>query len=393
MLCGSTAIERPGVSGTPARPSGRAAGRAAAPRGRTRTRGLLHSSLVDALRVQPGPGLDRRPRGLVGAQLALVDQPAADRLVRLVVVAGEGDAHQLAAAVGLGQLQPARALDLQDQRIERVGDVGQRAAAQRRPARPAGCRSAGASSRACVASGRAAARRAGCGSACVGTPRGLDQRLEVAGDQAFGNAVVRLDPVRLQMLLQPGARRGVAGRASRLMRASRADRGPVARRAFAAAQQRRPELAAAVVRPSPADRSSRRRHPARMGAQDGRCGAVARRSRRAGGARAGAGDAGGRQPRRLESQPAGKPGGQDAHVGLVLRSVGAVRAGVDRLVDMFSAAFAGARRGSSATGQRRPDERQRLAPQPARGSRGRCGCGRPAGCRASAARRGTRGRS
>jgi hypothetical protein len=47
------------------------------------------------------PGADRRPRRLLEAQLALLDEPAADRLVRLVVVRGEGHPHQLARPVVL----------------------------------------------------------------------------------------------------------------------------------------------------------------------------------------------------------------------------------------------------------------------------------------------------
>ena len=87
--------------------------------------------LVHALRVAPRPVLDGRPGGAVGLELALVDEPAADRRVGLVVVAGVGQPHRLRAAIAALEAQPARALDLQHQRIQRVGDVGDLAPAQR----------------------------------------------------------------------------------------------------------------------------------------------------------------------------------------------------------------------------------------------------------------------
>jgi hypothetical protein len=67
---------------------------------------------------------------LAGFDLAVVDQPAADRHVGLVVVAGECHANQLRAPVGADEPQAARALNLQQQRVERVGHVGDLAAMQ-----------------------------------------------------------------------------------------------------------------------------------------------------------------------------------------------------------------------------------------------------------------------
>ncbi len=47
-------------------------------------------------------------------------------------MAGKGQAHRLQPAVGFGDAQPARALDLQHQRIQRAGHPGDHLAAQRR---------------------------------------------------------------------------------------------------------------------------------------------------------------------------------------------------------------------------------------------------------------------
>jgi hypothetical protein len=131
MLSRSTAIERPGVSATPCAPRGPKAASSSAQRLFAEEHGarVAPQHLVHALRVLPRPGLDAGPRRV--AQQALLQQPAADAAVRLLVAAGKGQAHQALAAIGLGDAHPARALDLQHQRVQRVGQVRNFPPAQR----------------------------------------------------------------------------------------------------------------------------------------------------------------------------------------------------------------------------------------------------------------------
>ena len=166
----------------------------------------------------PRPGPDRRPRRFAGPQLALVDEPAADRRYGSPLWPANATRTVCSAAVGLGDAQPARALHLQHQRVQRVGHVGDLAPAQRGLRRRQRCRAAAASNRACGSPGRPAARAAARESA-PRRARGFDQRLEVAGRQAFDRAVVRLHAIRQQPLHRARfARRGIVGRRSRAAR-------------------------------------------------------------------------------------------------------------------------------------------------------------------------------
>ena len=66
---------------------------------------------VHALWVLHGPGGDAGPGGV--AHEALIEQPFADALVRLVVGSGEGQTRHAHRAVGLLHADAARALDVQ----------------------------------------------------------------------------------------------------------------------------------------------------------------------------------------------------------------------------------------------------------------------------------------
>ena len=69
--------------------------------------------------------LHRRP---VGDSLAAVDQHAADRAVRVTVLVGVAHAHHAA----LGERDAARALDLQEEGLDRILDVAEHLVADRR---------------------------------------------------------------------------------------------------------------------------------------------------------------------------------------------------------------------------------------------------------------------
>ncbi len=74
--------------------------------------------LLHALWIAGNPRADAGPAG-VGNQVA-VQQPAAHALVGLVVGARIGQANQAHAAIGLGNAQAARALDVQHQGFNRI---------------------------------------------------------------------------------------------------------------------------------------------------------------------------------------------------------------------------------------------------------------------------------
>ena len=201
MLSLSTAIERPGVSATPCAPRGpKPASSSTSGSSRKNTmRGLLHSisctrcGLSRAQALMPGQEASR--------ERALLQQPAAHAAVGLLVAAGEGErAPARTRAIRLGDAHAARALDLQHQRVERVGQPGDLAAAQLRHAPPAACRSPGACTRACGWPAWPAAGTAARACRAVGCARGVQQRLVVAGEQALGTGLQRLDAVGLQAL-------------------------------------------------------------------------------------------------------------------------------------------------------------------------------------------------
>ena len=178
-------------------------------------------------------------------------------------------------------LQPARALHLQRQRVQRIGDVGDLAPAQRRHRRrqrfellprPVGL------------AGRQVGRRPVQRHAIRAAPlaRGVDERLEVAGGQAFGRAVVRLDAVRLQPLHQPGSRGRVVDRRSRAARRRTARsrraagvRSRAAARATARAHAPRPSRAARDHVTATQRERSRGDHGARGGGSGSSAGSAA----------------------------------------------------------------------------------------------------------------------
>ena len=251
MLCGSTAIERPGTSATPCAPFGPRAGSGSASSRKKTKRGLLRIMASMRPRVLARPGPDRRPRRFARAQLALLDEPAADRLIGLLVVRREGDAHDLRRrAVHAGEGKPARALDLQQQRIERVAQPCDLAAAQavlrRRQGldlltRPVGFAGREVGRRRIERDPKAGPRAA----------RGLDQRLEVARREADRIVRQRLDAIRPQLALQPLAqRRGRRRRAEPALARLAAGREPRRRRPLAAAQEGEPEIGDAIAAPA-----------------------------------------------------------------------------------------------------------------------------------------------
>ena len=252
--------------------------------------GIGADHLVDALGMAARPGADRRPRRVARAQLALIDQPAADRLVRLVVVRRVSDADdRRPAARGRVEDEAARALDLQHEGIERIAHPGDLAAAQaslrRRQAldlapRPVRVARREVGRRRIERDAKARARLA----------RGLDQRLEVAGRQPAGVVRRRLDAIGAQGALQPGAQCRLGRRAAEAA-APRVGAGaaPLRARPLAAAREREPELLQPIGVPA-RQLAPRDRDPARARPIDRRRGEVvaigtgrsARRRRRGG---------------------------------------------------------------------------------------------------------------
>ena len=76
---------------------------------------------MDTLRVGHCPGVNGAHGHVFFLQFALLDQPAANRFVRVAVLVGIANA-QLTAIV---QLDPPRALDLQELQIHRIGQPRQ----------------------------------------------------------------------------------------------------------------------------------------------------------------------------------------------------------------------------------------------------------------------------
>ena len=105
------------------RPGGRVAQRQLA---EEHVAGVLVEQRRQPRRVGACPGLDALHRGLLEGQLATLDQHAADRAVRVAVGVGIADAHLRA----IGKLHPARALDLQEESLDRVVDPQQFVAGQ-----------------------------------------------------------------------------------------------------------------------------------------------------------------------------------------------------------------------------------------------------------------------
>ena len=258
---GSTAIERPGVSGAPWR-----AARAHARVGQRLLAEPHHArvgpqQLLQPLRVAPRPVLDRRPRGL-GQLAARPGRPAsgrptgtAARCCRRRPGARRGRCRRprrRAAGPSPAPAAAARRADRPPRRSRgRAPRPAPRAAVsiswrvQRRLVRhEAGRRPP---QRRAERAARLAAR--------------LDQRLEVAGGQAGGLAFGRLEPEHLQALLEPAAGVGVVARreAQRLA----AQRDPARRRHGAALAQRGPQLQRAVVAPA-GQLGERGGHPARV---------------------------------------------------------------------------------------------------------------------------------
>lgn len=67
------------------------------------------------------PALDRLHRRVVARELAAIDQHAADRAVRVTVLVRVTDPHHAA----VGQFDTARSLDLEERRVDRIGDPEQ----------------------------------------------------------------------------------------------------------------------------------------------------------------------------------------------------------------------------------------------------------------------------
>ena len=267
--------------------------------------------LVDAARVLVGPGLDGFPGGF--ADGALVEQPAADALVGMAVVAGEGDAHLALAAVGLGDVEPAGALDLQDERVNGVGEPGDGLALQRGLGGGQGVDVfaavpglAGAQT-----GGRRVERRAVGG---AGQAAGAEDGFVVAGEQALGQAAVALhDAVGLEAALDPGALFGGRGDGERARFV--AEHGMAGDRPFTAAQPGVPGFVQAVLPPAGQFAPAHRRPQALAALQGGRqraavdhAGHVHRRARGHGNGRARREQAAynaGRQPTSPPTAPTG----------------------------------------------------------------------------------------
>ncbi len=245
--------------------------------------------LVDAFRVALRPVPDCGPRCLAGLKFALVDQPASDGSVGMVVIAGIGEANLAHSSVRFSDAQPARALDLQHQRVERARDVGDFTAAKRglrlrhglqllaRPVRSS-CREVGRRRME-----RHAIRPAGHSSR-------VQDGLVVAGDEASSAAFQRFDAIGLEVTHQPCAQFRIVAR--RCPQCGCAKFQPGRRRALTALQQRGPgRLRRVCVPPGqllPCDGNPARvlaRHAADRGRHGGRAGRSWRRSRGAGGQR------------------------------------------------------------------------------------------------------------
>ena len=170
------------------------------------------------------PGDDALHGGLAGAEQAAVLHQLADADIFAAVLPGIADPHHSA----VGQAQPARALDLEEEEVDRVGGPGDfEAAAGERPVldlgalvirdddpvlEPAAARRSGGLGGGGVdfdEVGRLAVDRhliAGLAGARAG-----DLGLEIAGDE--GGAVADLD--ELEMLGEEGRRRARSGRRRR----------------------------------------------------------------------------------------------------------------------------------------------------------------------------------
>src|SRR3989442_1183359 len=86
------------------------------------------ASFGQRLRMLPPPFLDRLHRCSIGRELAALDQHARDRPEWLSVLVGVSDAHDAA----FGETDAARALDLQEERLDGIVNEDELLAGQRR---------------------------------------------------------------------------------------------------------------------------------------------------------------------------------------------------------------------------------------------------------------------
>ncbi len=167
--------------------------------------------VVDALRIERNPVADARPRRI--AHQLLVEQPATDADIGLVVGGGIGQPHGTLLAVGLEHLQPPGTLDLQQQGIHRIGQPGDLLTAQRRLglrqrfhllARVPGLARSQALRRPVQRYRKLRPWQA----------RGLQHRFEIGREHAVGDLLRRrLDPVGLQSPRHPVALLDAVGQA------------------------------------------------------------------------------------------------------------------------------------------------------------------------------------
>ena len=201
------------------------------------------------LRVAHHPGFDAIPTGV--AHQALVEQPAAHALIGLAIGPGKGQAHPAVAAIGLLHPHLARALDVQNKRIDRVGQPGDLLPGQGRAGLGQGVELLAGEPRPALALGLLGGGRKGVQGhtkARPGLACGIQLRLVVAGEQALRGALQRLDAVGLQAGDHPQALlAGVGNAQAAHVGAQTAKHGAWALTVF---QPRVPGLVQAVVLPT-----------------------------------------------------------------------------------------------------------------------------------------------
>ncbi|MDT4831809.1 hypothetical protein FQZ97_653340 [compost metagenome] len=181
---------------------------------------------------------------------------------------GEGNAHLALAAVGLGDVEPAGALDLQDQRVDGVGEPGDGLALQRGLGGGQGVDVFAA------VPGLAGAQAGGRGVEWravgrAGQAAGAEDGFVVAGEQALGQAAVAFDDaVGLEAALDPSALFVGCGDGERAGFGTEA--GVAGDGFFAAAQPGVPGLKQAVLAPAGQFAPAHRRPEALAALQGGR---------------------------------------------------------------------------------------------------------------------------